>query len=279
MGPSPGTEPGNKNRGPMEPGIGTGFGKRPESVPTEPGTGPGANRSPYPPDESPRADAGPSVRNPHAASLTPASAGVFRNESRPNAPQTSQKPSHPPRRRKIAPPSDPGKTHPTPGKPVRAPGSPCPPGIADPFSRTRPPAPARETEARTAPRQPFRTLDTALRNPPASPAPGNRLTPHPPCHTAPAPLQPLRPPRNSASPAPENRPAAGNLSAPTASTRRNTLPCDLFRSRKRALTFADKLCLILLVEIRTSGNPNLRIHEKFRHRHRLLFGEGVANGH
>lgn len=179
----------------MEPGIGTGFGKRPESVPTEPGTGPGANRSPYPPDESPRADAGPSVRNPHAASLTPASAGVFRNESRPNAPQTSQKPSHPPRRRKIAPPSDPGKTHPTPGKPVRAPGSPCPPGIADPFSRTRPPAPARETEARTAPRQPFRTLDTALRNPPASPAPGNRLTPHPMPHrsgtppTAPSPSQ------------------------------------------------------------------------------------------
>lgn len=193
MGPSPGTEPGNKTRGPMEPGIGTGFGKRPESVPTEPGTGPGANRSPYPPDESPRADAGPSVRNPHAASLTPASAGVFRNESRPNAPQTSQKPSHPPRRRKIAPPSDPGKTHPTPGKPVRAPGSPCPPGIADPFSRTRPPAPARETEARTAPRQPFRTLDTALRNPPASPAPGNRLTPHP--HAT-----PLRHPSNRSVP-------------------------------------------------------------------------------
>lgn len=275
MGPSPGTEPGNKTRGPMEPGIGTGFGKRPESVPTEPGTGPGANRSPYPPDESPRADAGPSVRNPHAASLTPASAGVFRNESRPNAPQTSQKPSHPPRRRKIAPPSDPGKTHPTPGKPVRAPGSPCPPGIADPFSRTRPlrppekrkpaPHPANHSGPSTPPfaiHRPHPHRGTALRRTP--------------CHTAPAPLQPLRPPRNSASPAPENRPAAENLSAPTASTRRNTLPCDLFRSRKRALTFADKL---LLAEIRTSGNPNLRIHEKFRHRHRLLFGEGVANGH
>ena len=259
----------------MEPGIGTGFGKRPESVPTEPGTGPGANRSPYPPDESPRADAGPSVRNPHAASLTPASAGVFRNESRPNAPQTSQKPSHPPRRRKIAPPSDPGKTHPTPGKPVRAPGSPCPPGIADPFSRTRPlrppekrkpaPHPANHSGPSTPPfaiHRPHPHRGTALRRTP--------------CHTAPAPLQPLRPPRNSASPAPENRPAAENLSAPTASTRRNTLPCDLFRSRKRALTFADKL---LLAEIRTSGNPNLRIHEKFRHRHRLLFGEGVANGH
>lgn len=175
----------------------------------------------------------------------------------------------PRRSRRTRPAAGKSPRRPTPGKPVRAPGSPCPPGIADPFSRTRPPAPARETEARTAPRQPFRTLDTALRNPPASPAPGNRLTPHP--HAT-----PLRPPHNSASPAPENRPAAGNLSAPTASTRRNTLPCDLFRSRKRALTFADKL---LLAEIRTSGNPNLRIHEKFRHRHRLLFGEGVANGH
>lgn len=277
MGPSPGTGPGNKTRGPMEPGIGTGFGKRPESVPTEPGTGPGANRSPYPPDESPRADAGPSVRNPHAASLTPASAGVFRNESRPNAPQTSQKPSHPPRRRKIAPPSDPGKTHPTPGKPVRAPGSPCPPGIADPFSRTRPLRPPEKRKP-----APHRTPPT-IPDPRHRPSQSTGLTrtgepPYaaPPCHTAPAPLQPLRPPRNSASPAPENRPAAGNLSAPTASTRRNTLPCDLFRSRKRALTFADKL---LLAEIRTSGNPNLRIHEKFRHRHRLLFGEGVANGH
>ena len=302
----------------MEPGIGTGFGKRPESVPTEPGTGPGANRSPYPPDESPRADAGPSVRNPHAASLTPASAGVFRNESRPNAPQTSQKPSHPPRRRKIAPPSDPGKTHPTLGKPVRAPGSPCPPGIADPFSRTRPlrppekrtPAPptASQSGPTTAPYAIPRPPQPRLRRgalragaiPLQRPAEkkNRRLPPRkgpltggescdkiareaktrsaPPSHPPPAPLQPRRPPRNSASPAPENSPAAGNLSAPTASTRRNTLPCDLFRSRKRALTFADKL---LLAEIRTSGNPNLRIHEKFRHRHRLLFGEGVANGH
>ena len=273
----------------MEPGIGTGFGKRPESVPTEPGTGPGANRSPYPPDESPRADAGPSVRNPHAASLTPASAGVFRNESRPNAPQTSQKPSHPPRRRKIAPPSDPGKTHPTPEKPIRPRGNPSEPG------ETRP-SPGKPLPARH--RRPFQSHPAPCarqrngsphRTPPTIPDPRHRpsqstgLTrtgepPYaaPPCHTAPAPLQPLRPPRNSASPAPENRPAAGNLSAPTASTRRNTLPCDLFRSRKRALTFADKL---LLAEIRTSGNPNLRIHEKFRHRHRLLFGEGVANGH
>ncbi len=218
----------------MEPGIGTGFGKRPESVPTEPGTGPGANRSPYPPDESPRADAGPSVRNPHAASLTPASAGVFRNESRPNAPQTSQKQSHPApcaRQRN--------------GSPHRT-----PPTIPDPRHR-----PSQSTGLTRTGEPPYAA---------------------PPCHTAPAPLQPLRPPRNSASPAPENRPAAGNLSAPTASTRRNTLPCDLFRSRKRALTFADKL---LLAEIRTSGNPNLRIHEKLRHRHRLLFGEGVANGH
>lgn len=282
MGPSPGTGPGNKTRGPMEPGIGTGFGKRPESVPTEPGTGPGANRSPYPPDESPRADAGPSVRNPHAASLTPASAGVFRNESRPNAPQTSQKPSHPPRRRKIAPPSDPGKTHPTPGKPVRARGNPSEPreAPARPASPTLSVAPG--PCARQRNESPHRTPPT-IPDPRHRPSQSTGLTrtgepPYaaPPCHTAPAPLQPLRPPRNSASPAPENRPAAGNLSAPTASTRRNTLPCDLFRSRKRALTFADKL---LLAEIRTSGNPNLRIHEKFRHRHRLLFGEGVANGH
>lgn len=195
MGPSPGTEPGNKTRGPMEPGIGTGFGKRPESVPTEPGTGPGANRSPYPPDESPRADAGPSVRNPHAASLTPASAGVFRNESRPNAPQTSQKPSHPPRRRKIAPPSDPGKTHPTPGKPVRAPGSPCPPGIADPFSRTRPlrppekrkpaPHPANHSGPSTPPfaiHRPHPHRGTALRR---TPMPHRSGTPP----TAPSPSQ------------------------------------------------------------------------------------------
>lgn len=275
MGPSPGTGPGNKTRGPMEPGIGTGFGKRPESVPTEPGTGPGANRSPYPPDESPRADAGPSVRNPHAASLTPASAGVFRNESRPNAPQTSQKPSHPPRRRKIAPPSDPGKTHPTPGKPVRAPGSPCPPGIADPFSRTRPlrppekrkpaPHPANHSGPSTPPfaiHRPHPHRGTALRR---TPMPHRSGTPP----TAPSPSQQ----RLTCAGEP---PRCGDLSAPTASTRRNTLPCDLFRSRKRALTFADKL---LLAEIRTSGNPNLRIHEKFRHRHRLLFGEGVANGH
>lgn len=184
-----------------------------------------------------------------------------------------------------------GKSHrrPTPEKPIRPRGNPsepreAPARPASPTLSVAPgPAPARETEARTAPRQPFRTLDTALRNPPASPVPENLPaaapgSPRPPGAETPptAPLQPLRLPRNSASPALGNSPAAGNLSASAASTRRNTLPRDLFRSRKRALTFADKL---LLAEIRTSGNPNLRIHEKFRHRHRLLFGEGVANGH
>lgn len=116
--------------------------------------------------------------------------------SRRTRPAAGKSPRRPTPEKPIRPrgnPSEPRETRPSPGKPVRAPGSPCPPGIADPFSRTRPPAPARETEARTAPRQPFRTLDTALRNPPASPAPGNRLTPHP--HAT-----PLRHPSNRSVP-------------------------------------------------------------------------------
>lgn len=191
----------------------------------------------------------------------------------------------PRRSRRTRPAAGKSPRRPTPEKPIRPRGNPSEPreAPARPASPTLSVAP--DPCARQRNGSPHRTPPT-IPDPRHRPSQSTGLTrtgepPYaaPPCHTAPAPLQPLRPPRNSASPAPENRPAAGNLSAPTASTRRNTLPCDLFRSRKRALTFADKLCLILLVEIQTSGNPNLRIHEKFRHRHRLLFGEGVANGH
>ncbi len=191
----------------------------------------------------------------------------------------------PRRSRRTRPAAGKSPRRPTPEKPIRPRGNPSEPreAPARPASPTLSVAPGPCARQRNG--SPHRTPPT-IPDPRHRPSQSTGLTrtgepPYaaPPCHTAPAPLQPLRPPRNSASPAPENRPAAGNLSAPTASTRRNTLPCDLFRSRKRALTFADKLCLILLVEIRTSGNPNLRIHEKFRHRHRLLFGEGVANGH
>lgn len=79
---------------------------------------------------------------------------------------------------------------------------------------------------------PGRTADLAE---PAA-APRTAQCRNPSNHTPPA----APPPRNSASTAPGNSPAAGYLSAPAASTRRNTLPRDLFRSRKRALTFADK---------------------------------------
>ena len=188
----------------------------------------------------------------------------------------------PRRSRRTRPAAGKSPRSPTPEKPIRPRGNPSEPreAPARPASPTLSVAPGPCARQRNG--SPHRTPPT-IPDPRHRPSQSTGLTrtgepPYaaPPCHTAPAPLQPLRPPRNSASPAPENRPAAGNLSAPTVSTRRNTLPCDPFRSRKRALTFADKL---LLAEIRTSGNPNLRIHEKFRHRHRLLFGEGVANGH
>lgn len=189
--------------------------------------------------------------------------------SRRTRPAAGKSPRRPTPEKPIRPRGNPSEPREAPARPASPTLSVAPGPLRPPEKRKPAPHPANHSGPSTPPfaiHRPHPHRGTALRR---TPMPHRSGTP-------PAPLQPLRPPRNSASPAPENRPAAGNLSAPTASTRRNTLPCDLFRSRKRALTFADKL---LLAEIRTSGNPNLRIHEKFRHRHRLLFGEGVANGH
>lgn len=153
----------------------------------------------------------PATRMRHPSS-PPALAGVFRNESRPNAPQTSQN-------------QQPHAVRPT------LPNPPPTPQRFPHVARTgKPPFARHRRIPHAAPLQPLR-----LPRDSASPAPWNHPAP-PSTRTPPA----APPPRNSASPAPENRPAAGNLSAPAASTRRNTLPRDLFRSRKRALTFADK---------------------------------------
>ena len=218
--------------------------------PVKPGTG----RAPYLPDGFPRADAGPSVRNPQSATrmrhpTSPASAGVFRNESRPNAPQTSQnQPPHAATPGAGTPPTVPRQPFRTLDTTLRnPPASPASenlsaaPGPLRPPEKRKPAPHAAPPGARTPPPAPLQPLLSriALPNPPATPAPGNHLAPYPMPHRSSAPPA-APPPRNSASPAPENRPAAGYLSAPAASTHRNTLPRDLFRSRKRALTFADK---------------------------------------
>lgn len=107
----------------------------------------------------------------------------------------------PRRSRRTRPAAGKSPRRPTPEKPIRPRGNPSEPreAPARPASPTLSVAPgpcARQRNGsphRTAPRQPFRTLDTALRNPPASPAPGNRLTPHP--HAT-----PLRHPSNRSVP-------------------------------------------------------------------------------
>ena len=185
--------------------------------------------------------------------------------SRRTRPAAGKSPRRPTPEKPIRPRGNPSEPREAPARPASPTLSVAPGPLRPPEKRKPAPHPANHSGPSTPPfaiHRPHPHRGTALRR---TPMPHRSGTPP----TAPSPSQQ----RLTCAGEP---PAAGNLSAPTASTRRNTLPCDLFRSRKRALTFADKL---LLAEIRTSGNPNLRIHEKFRHRHRLLFGEGVANGH